>query len=589
MRMLLENLSDEISCSDYVLHVKYFAEIVTHFCPHCGTESFGAAMFPTTDVKPTIQPNKELLQQVSQDFQKFTIDMAKIRKINRCPACGSAFVEGAGYSDCTRIKANRNELWVSDSELNPIFKKMKEARAEQAKEEAAKEVDALKNRLAVANSVSDSFTGEGLEIASNPKMLLPYIGHLMKLETGIYSLEQHLTELYESKLQMSSVFFGSKEECYRAIRNAEDELNEANYDLNVQIDQLPKPKVEYAPKPQEPVFEMQKPQEPSYITPGLFNKKKVLAENEAKKATFEQETAQYNQAYERFQVALGQYEIALANWTHDCTVKEEAVVAKQIQQESGPYLKKIQAACCEIDELGKTWALVEQNNLTQQVLDLTFQETLDAAFARTSVLYTNLYASKWNPDENVGMALVTKEITNSEKLLGDLIAAKNRMYGLNVIHPKYRNLVAISAFYDYLMTGRCSMLTGNGGAYNLFEAESKTKLIMDRISDITASLEELRENQNFLYQQVAEANNGIQILNQSMGKVVTHLAKMNAKADRMSRQLAALDDKTSNLESTVATVAENAEIAAHYSQISAFYAKRNAELTDALGYLIAFN
>ena len=39
---------------------------------------------------------------------------------------------------------------------------------------------------------------------------------------------------------------------------------------------------------------------------------------------------------------------------------------------------------------------------------------------------------------------------------------------------------------------------------------------------------------------------------------------------------------------TVATVAENAEIAAHYSQISAFYAKRNAELTDALGYLIAF-
>lgn len=365
-------------------------------------------------------------------------------------------------------------------------------------------------------------------------------------------------------------------------------MNQINFDLEDCLDELPKPQVAYAPKPQEPFFEMQKPQEPSYEQPGFFNKKKVLAENEAKKAVFEQATAQYYQAYADFQAALKQHETDLENWSKDCTARDEAAFSELRERESSPYLKKLRAFCCEIDEFGKSQALVEQNDLGQQVQTLSFDEALDAAFARTAVFLSNLYASKWNPAENAGMILVTKEISNSEKLLGDLIAAKNRMYGLNVIHPKYRNLVAISAFYDYLMTGRCSMLTGNGGAYNLFEAESKTKLIMDRISDITASLEELRENQNFLYQQVAEANNGIQILNQSMGKVVTHLAKMNAKADRMSRQLATLDDKTTNLESTMATVAENAEIAAHYSQISAFYAKRNAELTDALGYLVAF-
>ena len=49
----------------------------------------------------------------------------------------------------------------------------------------------------------------------------------------------------------------------------------------------------------------------------------------------------------------------------------------------------------------------------------------------------------------IGIKAKQKEIANSEKLLNELIAAKNKMYSLNVIHPKYRNLVAVSAFYDF--------------------------------------------------------------------------------------------------------------------------------------------
>ena len=63
---------------------------------------------------------------------------------------------------------------------------------------------------------------------------------------------------------------------------------------------------------------------------------------------------------------------------------------------------------------------------------------------------------------------------------------------------------------------------------------------------------------------------------------------VEAQLSEMKYYLKAIKSDTSDVSSKAKAIAENTEVTAHYSKISAHYAKRNAELTDALGYMVAF-
>lgn len=73
-------------------------------------------------------------------------------------------------------------------------------------------------------------------------------------------------------------------------------------------------------------------------------------------------------------------------------------------------------------------------------------------------------------------------ITQKEMALQDTIrgsqAALGRLYDLGIVHPQYRNLVAVSMFCEYLESGRCDTLEGAFGAYNLYENELRAGLII---------------------------------------------------------------------------------------------------------------
>ncbi len=78
-------------------------------------------------------------------------------------------------------------------------------------------------------------------------------------------------------------------------------------------------------------------------------------------------------------------------------------------------------------------------------------------------------------------------------------------YEKNLIHPKYRNFVAISQIYDYFDTGRCDKLEGPDGAYNLFESELRMNTI---ISDLRVIQQKLDEVINIMYS-ICSSLNGI--------------------------------------------------------------------------------
>ena len=81
-----------------------------------------------------------------------------------------------------------------------------------------------------------------------------------------------------------------------------------------------------------------------------------------------------------------------------------------------------------------------------------------------------------------------------------------QVYSVDVIYPKYRNLVAVTMIYEYLASGRCSELEGPNGAYNLYEMELRQNIIIGQLSSILDRLEQIRSNQFTLYNELEKSN-----------------------------------------------------------------------------------
>ena len=87
-----------------------------------------------------------------------------------------------------------------------------------------------------------------------------------------------------------------------------------------------------------------------------------------------------------------------------------------------------------------------------------------------------------------------------------LKASLYTLYSKNVIYAKYRNLVTIATLFEYIDSGRCFELEGPNGAYNLYEGELRSDIIISSLSSIISNLEAIRNNQYTLYQSIENAN-----------------------------------------------------------------------------------
>lgn len=100
----------------------------------------------------------------------------------------------------------------------------------------------------------------------------------------------------------------------------------------------------------------------------------------------------------------------------------------------------------------------------------------------------------------IELPLSRKTLQRSEILLRSFYESHD------VIYPKYRNLIAVSSFYDYLMSGRCSELQGHEGAYNIFEVEVRLNRIITQLDHVVARLNTIEQNQYMLYNAISASN-----------------------------------------------------------------------------------
>lgn len=86
-----------------------------------------------------------------------------------------------------------------------------------------------------------------------------------------------------------------------------------------------------------------------------------------------------------------------------------------------------------------------------------------------------------------------------------------KCYDVGVIPMKYRSIVPVCMFYDYISNGRTYSITRNPvafdeGAINMYEEELFKKEITDKMNTMICNLEAIRHNQKIIYNAIQDGN-----------------------------------------------------------------------------------
>lgn len=125
--------------------------------------------------------------------------------------------------------------------------------------------------------------------------------------------------------------------------------------------------------------------------------------------------------------------------------------------------------------------------------------------------FVNYELSKLDAEEKYQSEMLIYKTTKKQHtdVLCSLKQKLSELYAQDIIYPKYRNMVAITTINEYLMSGRCAELEGADGAYNLYEMELRQNIVINQLSSIMSNLEQIRESQFLLYQELIKANTTI--------------------------------------------------------------------------------
>ena len=500
--------------------VSKYGDKVYYFCKNCGSEMY-ADLVVWKDSSEIVSDREKTQQRVDQ-----------FMKMKSCPHCKHKMDYTAGYYFYTycheQLIFNKNSSWFWDkdcehhgwkTEVN--FEHMRKLRISQEQQLAEKAVAELCEKLSSTNTES-VVSADVNEIKSNSIKLKEYLHNIIKIEMCIHSLSKRLEALYiqnietnrQTEYERNSYILKRNEPIEKARKKYENCLEEYTKAKNRKPSKV---SIQMPIEPTPPILEKA----------GLFNKKKVEEKNALLTAEYEKALREYKQ-----QVLLCEQEK---------TRKEEQKV-KDIEASVAYAYKKMEEAKTELENAQNA----KKAGIPEYIMaPLTYSKSM-----------------------------IEKEIEEAEEFLKKMIECRSDLYSYNVVFPKYQNGIAITTFYEYLMAGRCDILEGANGAYNIYENEIRANLVISQLSQIIASLEQVKANQYMLYSELNSINQNMETLNNTMSNALKMLNSISQNTEKMSDSLD--------------SISQNTEIIAHNTAVSAYYSKMNAELTNSLGYLMAF-
>ena len=166
--------------------------------------------------------------------------------------------------------------------------------------------------------------------------------------------------------------------------------------------------------------------------------------------------------------------------------------------------------------------------------------------------YQQLYTIRYNEELAQKQMWIEPIINNAKKEFNEYIVPNcqktddliEKLYTLEIIHPKYRNFMAVAQIYEYLETGRCDTLEGPNGAYNLYEQELRQNIIIDHLEQVIDRLD---------------------TLNQTMGRVCEAIYESNRLLTNIANTVSRIEANTALIAYNTQCIAYNTEIANKYN------------------------
>ncbi len=137
-----------------------------------------------------------------------------------------------------------------------------------------------------------------------------------------------------------------------------------------------------------------------------------------------------------------------------------------------------------------------------------------------------------------------------------------KYYGLDIIYVKYQYMEAVYKLLEYMQSGRCNTLHGPSGAYDTYEREYRSDVIINRLDRIIYTIDELKAMNILLYQAVqqtniaiAEVHRGINEQNERLGALEQSfglgigLLEQNVEASKLLSEIT--DTNLKNIEELV--------------------------------------
>lgn len=485
-----------------------------------------------------------------------------------CPDCGAGFYttyDVLSYEDLSENERLQDFVFHGHyndiKSFNLVFDWLK---SDRKKEELKAAEEAAEMFAEGCNLIPAIPYRDYSAISKDGAQLKQYISNLIHLENNIYLLKKQLAFLYCHRIDADrAVVFSEKEPIFRQ-RLKQKELQEQRKKekeelLRIHEEKLEKLRQAYATaqknvrtaeqrSPNVSVNYPKPPTEPVYGTPGLFNKKKVLAENEALKAKYEAALESYRQEVKR------------------CDAEKE----RQLEEQRVRILADLSVCQTRLSEAQASLE-AETEKLDALKTRLEAETVPECEVEVVQSQFKPAYAAK---------ELLDKEIAETEDLLKKTFAARNELYAYDIVFGKYRDVVALSSFYEYLMSGRCSSLEGAEGAYNIYENEIRADRVIAQLDTVITSLDEIKQNQYLMYQELHRINDSLDRMNSTLSEALTSIQSMGATMDHIA-------ENSNVIAKNSDVVAKNSKVIAHNTAVTAYYSKVNAELTNALGFMVA--
>ena len=530
------------------------------------------------------------------------------QKISICPICGHKTPLKKEYSISSLLSTRAKAVKQLEQQLE-----------DNAKLASRKAVTSWLTKLPVVPELP-SDNPQAQKLIEDTAILKEYILNILSAESAVYILSEQIAGLYKAQKQNDLLINAEiarreneqKELAQKQAIEAERKRNEkvkgikkeiaalrkkiAAYksqiaeqkklleetDWSAQVTNLQHPQCQLIKVGSLPV----KPLVPAMKKPGLFNKKKIEQENADMTQQYEAQLAAYHAACAEREAAERE------NQKRRCQYQEAlAIYNKRLEEEAAAQKEKTQIVVQSIiQDLKKK---IEDISLRISQKEAEIEAiAVDDCSDESEIIVEDM------PCQNEIVLFLRKEIKEAEAQLRNAVKIRGQLYSYGIIHNKYRNQVALSTIYEYLDTGRCCELGGAAGAYNLFESECRSNLIISQLTQVIDTLEEIKKNQYMIYAELKQISKKLDQLNEKMDQAITELqsmrSEMNIHLQHISDNTDALTESNQQILTKTAIIAENTKaiekntaVTAYYTAVTAHYSKINAQLTNAVGFMLA--